>query len=162
MFSTLIWWIVIIFFFLGSLIGLLFPIISSTLFLWVGFLIYHFALSSEQLGVFFWGSMIALTIVLFFADILANSYFVRKFGGSVWGERSAVIGIVIGSFVIPPFGIFIVPLVLVFIVELLQGRPFFVAMKVAVGSFIGFFSGTIAKIVIQIIMIIWFLIVVIF
>ncbi|MDY0410403.1 DUF456 domain-containing protein [Paracerasibacillus soli] len=78
------------------------------------------------------------------------------------GERSAVIGIVIGSFVIPPFGIFIVPLVLVFIVELLQGRPFFVAMKVAVGSFIGFFSGTIAKIVIQIIMIIWFLIVVIF
>ena len=39
-----------------------------------------------------------------------NKYFVNRFGGSKLGEYAALIGVIVGCFVIPPFGIIIVPL----------------------------------------------------
>ena len=104
--------------------------------------------------------MVVFTIILFISDILANSYFVKRFGGSKWGERSAGFAVIIGSFIIPPFGIIVIPLVTVFVVELLQKYTMEKAFFASVGSLIGFLSGMFAKIVIQMIMIIWFIIVI--
>jgi len=106
--------------------------------------------------------MAVFTIILIVADILANSYFVKKFGGSKWGERGAGVAVIIGSFIIPPFGILIVPFVTVFIIEVIQNRTIGEAILSSFGSFVGFLSGTFAKIVIQMIMIIWFVIVIVF
>lgn len=159
---NIIIWIVIIALFLGSFIGLLFPIIPSSLLIWIGFLLYHFALHAGSLGTLFWISMVLLTVILIIADMIANSFFVKRFGGTKWGERAAAIGVIIGSFVIPPFGILVVPFVMVILIELFQKRTAMEAMKAAIGSLIGFLGGIVAKIVIQLIMIIWFFIAVIF
>lgn len=155
-------WIIIIALFILSFAGILFPIIPSPLVLWIGFLLYHFVISAESLTMIFWISMIILTVVLIVSDIIANSYFVKKFGGSKWGERGAAIAVIIGSFIIPPFGILIVPFIAVFVIELVQKRTWNDALKASIGSLIGFLGGAFAKVVIQLIMIAWFMLVVIF
>ncbi|MBH0228895.1 DUF456 domain-containing protein [Halobacillus yeomjeoni] len=149
-------WIVIIICFIASFASVIFPIIPAPLVLWIGFLSYFFFIDNEALSLFFWIAMIGLTILLIVSDIIANSYFVKKYGGSKWGERMAAVGVIAGSFIIPPLGILIVPFVLVIITELIQKRSGNDAMKAAIGSLFGFLSGTFAKIVIQVIMIIWF------
>src|SRR5690625_3373974 len=155
-------WLAIISLFVLSFIGLIYPIIPSSLLIWVGFILYHFFINNEKLTWLFWMIMAVFTIILIVADILANSYFVKKFGGSKWGERGAGVAVIIGSFIIPPFGILIVPFVTVFIIEVIQNRTIGEAILSSFGSFVGFLSGTFAKIVIQMIMIIWFVIVIVF
>lgn len=154
-------WIVIIALFVLSFLGLIFPFIPSVLVIWVGFLIYRFFLGNE-LNIFFWIAMIVFTLLLFVADIIANSYFVKRSGGSKWGERAAAIAVIVGSFIYPPFGLVLVPFVVVLIVELLQQRSFQEAIRASIGSLLGFLSSSFAKIVIQLIMIIWFFILVLF
>jgi uncharacterized protein len=155
-------WIAISVLFILSFVGIVFPIIPSVLVIWGGFLLYHFVLNSNELNAVFWTVMIVLTVVLIVSDIIANSYFVKKYGGSKWGERGAAIAVIIGSFIIPPFGIIIIPFVAVFIIEMIQKRTAQEALLASVGSLIGFLGGAVAKVVIQLVMIIWFIIVVIF
>nr|WP_308807739.1 DUF456 family protein [Alkalicoccobacillus plakortidis] len=84
--------------------------------------------------------------------------FVKKYGGSKWGEWAGIIGVIFGSFVIPPFGVILVPFALVLIVELIIHRNMNNAFKIAFASFLAFLSGTLAKAVIQTVLIIWFLV----
>ncbi|MGM8212505.1 DUF456 domain-containing protein [Virgibacillus sp. W0430] len=153
-------WIIIILLFILSFVGVIFPLIPSVFVLWIGFLLYHFLVDNEQLTVIFWLVMGLWSIILVAADIIANSYFVKKFGGSKWGERGAVIAVIVGSFLFPPFGILIVPFITVFIIEMIQQQTVKEALLAAIGSLIAFLSGAFAKVVIQLIMIIWFIVVV--
>lgn len=81
----------------------------------------------------------------FMCGLLVNKYFVNRFGGSKFGEYAALIGVVIGCFVLPPFGIIIIPFILVFIVELIQGYSFERAVKVSIGSIVAFLTSSIAQ-----------------
>ncbi|WP_088051109.1 DUF456 domain-containing protein [Virgibacillus dakarensis] len=154
-------WIVIIALFILSFAGIIFPIIPSPLVIWVGFLLYHFVIDASELTTTFWLAMAILTIVLIGSDIIANSYFVKKYGGSKWGERGAAIAVIIGSFVIPPFGIIVLPFIVVFVIEMMQQRTANEAIRASFGSLIGFLGGAVAKVIIQLIMIVWFIIVVV-
>jgi uncharacterized protein YqgC (DUF456 family) len=149
-------WVIIIACFIASFASVIFPIIPAPLVLWIGFLAYFFFLEGDPLSWFFWIGMIVLTVILIVSDIIANSYFVKRYGGSKWGERMAAVGVIVGSFIIPPLGILIIPFILVMATELIQKRSSNEAFKAAIGSLFGFLSGTVAKIIIQIIMIIWF------
>ncbi|SFJ89556.1 hypothetical protein SAMN04487936_105109 [Halobacillus dabanensis] len=149
-------WVLIIACFIASFASVIFPLIPAPLVLWIGFLAYAFFIDGSALSIFFWIGAVVLTVLLIVSDIIANSYFVKRYGGSKWGERAAAIGVIVGSFIIPPLGILIVPFVLVIIVELVQKRANNEAFKAAIGSLFGFLSGTLAKIVIQLIIIIWF------
>lgn len=151
-------WVLIIASFILSFVGIIFPIIPSPLVLWIGFLLHFFFIENSELSTIFWIAMIILTILLIVSDIIANSYFVKRFGGSKWGERIAAIAVIVGSFIIPPFGIIIVPFVSVFVVELIQRKTVGDAWKASLGSLLGFLGGAVAKVVIQIVMIVWFFI----
>ncbi|MFD1850804.1 DUF456 domain-containing protein [Oceanobacillus bengalensis] len=153
-------WIVIIALFLLSFIGILYPIIPSVIVLWGGFLLYQFVINPDELNALFWIVMVLFTAFLFIADILANSYFVKKYGGSKWGERGAAVAVIVGSFIIPPFGVVVVPFLVVFVIELLQKRAPGEAIRASIGSLFGFLGGSVAKVLIQFIMIVWFFIVV--
>ncbi|RYG74295.1 DUF456 domain-containing protein [Lentibacillus lipolyticus] len=149
-------WIVIIALFIASFAGVIFPIIPSPLILWVGFLLYHFVINTDELTVWFWVGMAVLTVLLIVSDIIANSYFVKKYGGSKWGERGAAVAVIIGSFIMPPFGILIIPFLTVFVIEMMQKKATDEALRASIGSLIGFLGGAVAKVVIQLVMIVWF------
>ena len=88
--NVLLWFLILILFVL-SFVALFYPVLPSVTAVWAGFLIYHFLLNSTELTTFFWVSMIALTLILTLADILASSLSVKRFGGSKLGERVAAI-----------------------------------------------------------------------
>lgn len=146
-------WILIVACFILSFVGLVYPIIPAVLLIWIGTLIYHFGINPEELSLGTWIILVVLTLLLFLADYLANLHFVEKAGASKWGTRAATIGLIVGSFVIPPFGVIIVPFVFVLISEMVQKKTVEESLKVALATFIAFLSGTFAKGVIQLMMI---------
>lgn len=154
---TFILWTLIILAFLSAFVALVMPMIPGILMMWVGFFIYHFAINNNELSWFFWIAMATLTIITLLSDYVLGSRFVKKYGGSKAGELTAAIGIILGSFFFPPFGIIIIPFVAVFIVELLFQQDFKRALDASIGSLLGFLTSTVAKFIILIIMIIWFI-----
>ncbi|MCM3784827.1 DUF456 domain-containing protein [Neobacillus mesonae] len=152
-----LWWTLIVVLFLLSFVGIVYPIIPSVLAIWGGFAIYQFLINSDELSLWFWISMGILTVVIIAADIIANSYFVKKYGGSKTSETIAAIATIVGSFILPPFGILIVPFLAVLVTEFLIHKDFGKSMKVGFATIIGFLGGSIAKIVIQLVMIVWFI-----
>ncbi len=156
-----VWWGVTIILFVLSFVGIIYPIIPSVVAIWGGFLVYQFLINSGELSLWFWISMGLLSAVLIAADIIANSYFVKKNGGSKISETIAAIATIVGSFILPPFGIILVPFVAVLITEYVLHKDTKKAAKVGFATVIGFLGGSVAKILIQILMIIWFFIAVV-
>ncbi len=152
----IIFWIIIIACFILSFVGLIYPIIPAVLMIWIGVVLYHFGINPNELSWITWTLFVVLTILLFLADYLANLHFVDKAGGTKWGTRAAAIGLIVGSFMIPPFGVIIVPFIFVLLSEMIQKKTFQESMKVAFATLIAFLSGTFAKGVIQLIMIVIF------
>ncbi len=140
-----------------SFVGLIYPIIPSVVLIWLGAILYYFFVSAAAVSWWTWGTFIVLTLVLFLTDYLANLYFVQRSGGSKWGIRAATVGVIVGCFIFPPFGILIVPFILVLVTELAQRKTFGDALKVALGTLIAFLSGTFAKSLFQLVMIVVFL-----
>lgn len=155
---TLILWLCIIASFILAFIGLIKPIIPSVLVLWIGFLIYQFGFDNHHLSWIFYVSMALFTIFIIIADFIMNKYFVSKFGGSKLSEYAALIGVIVGCFVFPPFGIIIIPFIAVLVVEFIQEPHFSKALKASFGSVVAFLASSIAQAIIMIIMVIWFFI----
>lgn len=153
---TFIFWTLIILAFLSAFVALIMPMIPGILMMWVGFFIYHFAVNNNELSWFFWIAMATLTIITLLSDYVLGGHFVKKYGGSRAGELTAAIGIILGSFFFPPFGIIFIPFTAVFIVELLIHQDFKRALNASIGSLFGFLTSTVAKFMILIIMVIWF------
>lgn len=153
---TVILWLCIIAAFVLAFIGLIKPIIPSVLVLWVGFLIYQFGFHNGNLSWVFYVSMILFTVFILVADFIMNKYFVNKFGGSNLSELVALVGVIVGCFVFPPFGIIIVPFVAVLVVEMIQEPNLTKALKASFGSVVAFLASSVAQAIIMIIMVIWF------
>lgn len=153
-------WSVIIILFITSFIGLFIPFFPAILFIWIGFFLYEFIINGPPLSIMFWVSMAILTMFIFVSDFLTNKYFVGKFGGSKQSEWGAIIAFIVGLFVYPPIGIIVLPFVTVFIIEYFQANSTKHAFRSAMGTIIAFFSSIFVKGFVQLIMIIWFLIVV--
>ncbi|PAD68125.1 hypothetical protein CHH83_15120 [Bacillus sp. 7586-K] len=157
-----VWWGITVILFILSFVGIVYPLIPSIVMIWGGFAVYQFLINPDGLSIWFWVSMIILSIVLIAADIIANSYFVKKYGGSKTSERIAVVATIIGSFILPPFGIIIIPFLAVLITEVIIHKDTKKAAKIGFATIIGFLGGSIAKLLIQLLMIVWFILAVIF
>lgn len=152
-------WIVIVALFLLGFVGVFLPVLPETIFLWIGFLLYHFFLADPGMGLpaSFWWGMVVLSLLMFGADFLSNLYFVKKYGGSKWATLAVVVGLLLGFAVFPPFGMLFLPFLLVLAVELfLENKQFDRALKVALGTLVAFLGSTVVKVVIQLVMIVWF------
>lgn len=149
-------WLIVLLLFGLSFVALIYPVLPSVTAVWAGFLIYHFFINSGELTAFFWIVMVILTIILTLADIFASSLSVKKYGGSSVGEKGAALSVIVGSFIFPPFGIIILPFIVVLILEMRQGRSIQESLRASIGSVVGFLTGQLAEAAIQLAMIIWF------
>lgn len=151
-------WTLIIVLFIIAFIGLVYPIIPSVLFLLGGFIVYGLFYSFTELPWWFWVIELLFVALLFAADTISNLIGVKKFGGSKAGMWGSTIGLLIGPFVIPFAGIIAGPFIGAIIGELIVTRSNLQqAIKVGVGSVVGFLTSVVTKGTIQVVMIVLFL-----
>ena len=125
---------------LGSIIpGLPGPPIS-----YLAVLLIHFFTGTQFSSSFLWTWGIVVTLV-FVLDYTLQAWGVKKFGGG----RKSTIGTFVGLFVgllFPPIGLLIGPFAGAFLGALSEVKgDNDRALKVAIGSFIGFITGTVLK-----------------
>lgn len=151
-------WILIILLFAVGMLGAVFPILPGALAIFGAFFVYGFFFSFEPFGFWFWLIQSAVVIAITIADYLVSAFGVKKFGGSkasVWGST---IGLLVGPFVIPAFGLILGPFIGAVLGELIHGSNLKHSAQVGAGSVLGFFSSVVVKVVLQLLMIILFFI----
>lgn len=158
----IIYWTVIIILIAASFIGLVYPIIPSVLVLMGAFLLYGVFFSFETFNWLFWSIQGLFVVLLFGADYAANLIGIKRYGGTKAGIWGSTIGLLVGPFVIPVVGIIAGPFLGAVIGEMLVNRTGFKqALKVGAGSLVGFISSVFTKGIIQIIMVIYFVVLVV-
>ncbi|KKO50907.1 DUF456 domain-containing protein [Paenibacillus sp. DMB20] len=151
-------WIIVIALFVVGMAGAIYPILPGVVAIYLGLFVYGWFFTFGHYNVWFWIIQTLILIVLFIADYAVNAWGVKKLGGSkasVWGST---IGLIIGPFALPPFGLIIGPFIGALIGEMMAGSPPGKSVKVGLGSVLGLFSSIVVKIILQLAMIIIFFI----
>ncbi|TDQ41707.1 DUF456 domain-containing protein [Aureibacillus halotolerans] len=148
-------WILISILFLLGYLSFIYPVLPGILFVIAGLFLYGFWFSFAPFGIVYWVLQASIVALIFLADWAATYFGVKKWGGSKAAINGSLIGMLIGPFVIPAVGLFVGPFAGAVIGELIVHRgPFLKALKIGVGSLLGFIAGSLAKFVLQTIMIV--------
>ena len=89
--------------------------------------------------------MALLTLAVTVLDYIIPAWGTKKFGGSKFGSWGCLIGTFAGLFILPPFGIILMPFLGAFIGEMLYSHNSGHALKAATGSLLGFLGGVFCK-----------------
>lgn len=140
-----------------GIIGSIIPLIPGPPIAFGGLLLVQFTskqpFSSEFLIIF--GVLAILSAVI---DNVLPIYATKKFNGSKKGVWGSAIGLIIGLFSFPPFGIIIGPMLGAFIGEIADGKTANNAVRPAFGSLIGFLSSIFLRFGLSVVMAYYFVI----
>jgi len=148
--------IITIILFLVGLAGTLLPFLPGPFLVWLGVFIYGWAEGFEVVdGAHILGQL-TIMIVVFTVDWLSSFLGVKRAGGSRSALLGAALGLLVGLFILGPLGIIIGPLAGAFLVEFFSRGDIDAALRVGIGSLLGFLGGTLFKLIAVLTMIIWF------
>ncbi len=132
-----------------GLAGSFLPIIPGPLTSWFGLLSLQYTSKIDQDWGFL-GWTLAIALVIMILDYIIPIWGTKAFGGTKAGAIGSTIGLIVGLF-IPPFGIILGPFVGAFAGEVSKNPNRQVALKAAFGSFLGFLSGTVLKLIVSLV-----------
>jgi hypothetical protein len=135
-----------IIFMITGIFGCVLPLLPGPPLNYIGLLLLHFTAGYQFSNRFLviWG---IVTVVVYALDYVIPVWGTKKFGGSKRGVWGSMIGLIAGMFFFPPFGIIIGPFAGAVIGELTAGKDSKAALKSGFGSFVGFLTGTILKLI---------------
>ncbi|WP_340105214.1 DUF456 domain-containing protein [Rhodohalobacter sp. 8-1] len=140
---------------LTGIIGAFLPVLPGPPISYAGLLLLQFTSPTPFTTMFlvYWAIIVVIVMSLenFLPAVGSN-----RMGGSRYGVWGCIIGGVIGLFIFPPFGIIFGPMVGAFIGELAWGQTSDRALRAAIGSFIGFFVGTVIKVAVSLVLAFYF------
>ncbi len=140
--------------------GSILPGLPGTPVSWIGLLLLYIwgngaAEGLTVKGLIIWGVIVALVSVI---DYIVPMYFTKVTGGSKYAERGAMAGLIIGIF-LTPVGMILGSFLGAFLAEFYYNRQGAgQALKAAIGSFLGFITGTGLKTIVAV-LIFWRIIV---
>ena len=125
-----------------GIIGAFLPIIPGPAVSYGGLMLLNFT-DWPDFSTMFMVVLGLLTVIVTLVDYYVPVWGTRKLGGSPAGVRGSLIGLILGIFFFPPFGMIIGPLVGGVIAELIVNRhDFTIALRTGLGSLAGFMLGT--------------------
>ena len=133
--------------------GSILPGLPGTPVSWVGLLLLYLWGPEEMAlkTLIVWGAVVALVSVI---DYFVPMYFTKLTGGSKYAERGALVGLLAGI-ILTPVGMILGSFLGAFLFELYYARKGAAqALKAAIGSFLGFITGTGLKTIVSV-LILW-------
>ena len=133
--------------------GSILPGLPGTPVSWVGLLLLYLWGPEEMAlkTLIVWGVVVALVSVI---DYFVPMYFTKLTGGSKYAERGALVGLLAGI-ILTPVGMILGSFLGAFLFELYYARKGAAqALKAAIGSFLGFITGTGLKTIVAV-LIMW-------
>ena len=136
----------------AGLLGAVVPVLPGPPLSYVGLLVLQWS-GRGGFTVSFFVLWAAITVAVILMDYILPALMTKQFGGSRYASVGSVIGLIIGVFVFPPFGIIIGPFFGAFSGELIYNRADGAkALKVALGAFLAFIVGSGAKLIVSALM----------
>jgi uncharacterized protein YqgC (DUF456 family) len=138
-----------------GIIGCILPILPGQAVAFLALIMMQLMTPARLTAELVW-TMAGIMVVVTALDYIVPIYGTKKFGGTKRGMWGSTIGLIIGIFILPsiivlgPFGIFGIilgPFLGAYIGESSGGRDSHESFIAAIGSFIGFLTGTFLKIV---------------
>jgi len=135
-------------FMITGILGAILPVLPGPPLSFVGLIFLHlterYQFSTNFLII--WG---VITVVVYLLDYLIPVWGTKKFGGSKRGVWGSIIGLLLGMFLFPPFGIVVGPFLGAVLGELSSGKQSREAFRSGFGSFLGFLVGTLLKLIVS-------------
>jgi uncharacterized protein YqgC (DUF456 family) len=135
-----------ILFLVVGFIGCILPVIPGPPISYIGLLLLQFT-DKYQFSTDFMIMWAVIAIGVTILDNVIPIWSTKRYGGSkkaIWGS---VIGLLVGMFVFPPFGIIIGPFFGAVIGEVFDGKEGMDALRSGFGAFMGFLGGIILKLI---------------
>ena len=128
-----------------GILGSFLPVLPGPITSWIGLLVLHLS-NAVPLNWTFLGITFAIAFIIWLIDYFIPAIGTKRFGGTRYGVIGTMVGLIIGIFFFPPFGLIIGPFLGAFIGELIKdSKDSKRALKAAFGSFIGFLTSTFLK-----------------
>ncbi len=131
-----------------GLLGCFLPILPGPPLSYLGLLLLSFTRwGNIESAILIWMAIIVVLVTIL--DYILPVWTTKKIGGTKRGVWGATLGLILGLFIFPPWGIIIGPFVGAFLGEISADKDNRKALKSAIGSFIGFLLGTGLKLVVS-------------
>jgi uncharacterized protein YqgC (DUF456 family) len=129
-----------------GVMGSVIPVLPGPLLSYIALLLYHFFINRMNVDSLIWtGIAVAVISIL---DYFFQIYGVKKAGGGKSAIRGSVVGMLLGIFLFPPFGILVGAFIGAYIGAKIEMEKN--AVKIAFGALWGFIIGTILKLCISV------------
>jgi uncharacterized protein len=138
---------------LVGLVGAILPVLPGIPLMYGGYLLYGILSGWQSFG---WGTMVfwaAVTILSLMLDYVAGIAGTKQYGASIFGVWGSVVGAVAGVLLANLPGLVIGTFVGAYAGELWAGKSSGEAFRAGKGALIGWLGGTIAKVIIGVVMI---------
>lgn len=133
------------FFILLGILGSFLPVLPGPITSWVGLLLLHLT-KVVPMDYTFLGITFVVAFFIWLIDYFIPAMGTKRFGGTKYGVIGTMVGLILGLFFFPPFGIIIGPFIGAFAGEMIKdSKDSKRALKAAFGSFIGFLTSTFLK-----------------
>ena len=132
---------------IGGIIGSFIPILPGPITSWVG-LLFLYLTDAVPMSYTVLGITLILALTIFILDYFIPAMGAKRFGGSRYGVIGTTVGLLIGIFFFPPFGIIIGPFLGALTGEILYGTKSNIAVKAAFGSLLGLLSSVFIKFIV--------------
>jgi len=131
---------------ISGILGGILPVLPGPPLSYIGLLMLHFT-ERYQFSPRFLIIWAFITVLVYLLDYVIPVWGTRRYGGSKRGVWGSIIGLIVGLFFFPPFGIIIGPFAGAVLGELSSGKDSGSALRSGFGSFVGFMTGTLLKLI---------------
>lgn len=142
---------------IAGLVGCILPILPGHLIILIG-AIAHRLMLGEDSGLRWWSFLVLILLMAISQvfEIISGAAGTKWFGGTRWGAGGALVGSIVGLFFLP-FGLLLGPLIGAFAFEMAFARKDTKPAAISgVGSVVGTLAGMGFKILVGVLMIVWF------
>lgn len=134
-----------------GIIGSIAPVLPGPPLSWLGVLFVYLwggtNAKGDEMSLTILLVMLGLTVLVSILDYIVPVWFTKLSGGSRYAERGAMVGLLVGVFFIPPWGMILGSIIGAFLMEMYYGgKNSKDSFKASMGAFLGFLFGSGIKI----------------